>query len=145
MEEKKRTKILATLGPSSSSEKVLRAMVDAGLDAVRINTSHTEPADVGEVVGLVREIAESAGHHIAVVFDLAGPKIRIEDVPGGGVDLSSGDTVVIAVNPEGTESPTDAPNEPPVITRKRFSPERTPGRTTVRSHLIPPERVSIAV
>jgi pyruvate kinase len=94
----KKTKVLATLGPSSSSEAVLVAMVNAGMNAVRINTSHSSPDEARELFELVRRVEEKTGVHIAVVFDLQGPKIRLDYVPSNSVDVEVGDIVTISVD-----------------------------------------------
>ena len=73
----RRTKIVATLGPASSTEVVIRALVAAGVDVFRLNFSHGSRQGHGEVVALVRRTAAEAGRHVALLQDLSGPKIRI--------------------------------------------------------------------
>ncbi|MGL5741662.1 MAG: pyruvate kinase [Legionella sp.] len=72
----RQTKIVATLGPSSSSPETLRAMLTAGVDVVRINFSHAD-ASALSLIALVRQIAEELNHPLAIMADLQGPKIRI--------------------------------------------------------------------
>lgn len=72
-----RTKIVATLGPASTSREVLRGLIDAGLNVARINFSHGTHAQHAERIALVREIAEEMGQHVAILGDLQGPRIRI--------------------------------------------------------------------
>ena len=72
-----RTKIVATLGPASTSRDVLRGLIDAGLNVARINFSHGTHAQHAERIALVRELAEEMGRHVAVLGDLQGPRIRI--------------------------------------------------------------------
>jgi pyruvate kinase len=73
----RRTRILTTLGPASADAETLRALLDAGTDAFRLNFSHGSIESHRETCGLIREVAASAGRHVAVLQDLSGPKIRI--------------------------------------------------------------------
>src|SRR5690242_21647690 len=73
----RRTKIVATLGPAADSPERLRALIDAGVDAVRFNLSHGTHADHSERAWLVREIAADLGRPVALIADLQGPKLRI--------------------------------------------------------------------
>lgn len=68
------TKIVATLGPASTSEEVLRDMIRAGVNVVRINFSHGTAQEHIDRVNTVRKIAEEEGIHIGVLADLQGPK-----------------------------------------------------------------------
>ena len=79
----RRAKIIATLGPASDGPDVLAALVAAGVDVVRLNTAHaTHEALERQLLG-VREVAASAGRHVAVMLDLGGAKIRLGDVAPG--------------------------------------------------------------
>jgi Pyruvate kinase len=71
------TKIVATLGPASSSADVLTRMLAAGVDVVRLNFSHGAAADHEERARMVRDSARSLGREVAIMADLQGPKIRI--------------------------------------------------------------------
>ena len=71
MEAERRTKIVATLGPSSDSRERLRALIEAGVDAVRFNLSHGTHEDHSQRAWLVREIAAEVGRPIALIADLA--------------------------------------------------------------------------
>lgn len=73
----RRVKILATLGPATATPGVLERLVDAGLDAVRINLSHGTEGEWRSHVAAVRGLAEAAGRPITVLMDLGGPKIRL--------------------------------------------------------------------
>ncbi len=84
------TKIVATLGPASSSPEVLERMIRAGVDVVRMNFSHGSAAAHTETVALVRRIAEQCGRGIGVLADLQGPKIRIGKFAEGKVSLEPG-------------------------------------------------------
>jgi pyruvate kinase len=73
----RRTKIVATLGPASAKEDVLTAMVEAGVNVVRINSSHGERAERVRWMQLVRRVRERLDKHIALLVDLQGPRIRV--------------------------------------------------------------------
>src|SRR5436305_300527 len=76
----RRTKIVATPGPASDSRERLRALIDAGVDAVRFNLSHGTHEEHSQKAWLVREIAAELGRPIALIADLQGPKLRIGEV-----------------------------------------------------------------
>ena len=82
------TKIVATLGPASSSRERLLALVRAGVDVVRLNFSHGAPGDHRARVALLREVAHEAGRTVGVMADLQGPKIRIGKFADGPVTLA---------------------------------------------------------
>ena len=91
----RRTKIVATLGPASDREGVLEAMLDAGVDVVRLNFSHGSPDDHRQRLTRVREIAERLGRSVAVLGDLQGPKIRIARFKEGAVTLEEGQSFIL--------------------------------------------------
>lgn len=72
----RQTKIVATLGPASKDPETLRAMLTAGVNVVRINFSHAD-SSAGQLIALVRTIADELNHPLAIMADLQGPKIRI--------------------------------------------------------------------
>jgi pyruvate kinase len=94
-ENPRRTKIVATVGPASSSPETLLAIAEAGMDAARLNFSHGTHEDHAERIRLVREIAEEIGRPIAIVADLQGPKVRIGVLPQP-VTLDPGQEIVVA-------------------------------------------------
>ena len=85
-----KTKVIATLGPATSSKEVLSKLIKAGVDVCRINFSHGAYEDHAKVVNLIREINEENGLHTAILADLQGPKLRIGEVENNGVDLITG-------------------------------------------------------
>ena len=91
----RRTKIVATLGPASDSRERLRALIEAGVDAVRFNLSHGSHAEHSARAWLVREIASEVGRPVALIADLQGPKLRIGEL-AEPVVLHSGDNVTVA-------------------------------------------------
>ncbi|HZJ81505.1 MAG TPA: pyruvate kinase, partial [Guyparkeria sp.] len=86
----RRTKIVATLGPTSDDLATITKMVRAGIDVVRLNFSHGKAADHQRRADLVREAAAIEGRYVAILGDLQGPKIRIDRFKGGKVELESG-------------------------------------------------------
>jgi pyruvate kinase len=100
-----RTKIVATLGPASSERGVLGAMVDAGLDVVRLNFSHGERADHLARFKLVREVAAERNRNLAVLVDLQGPKIRVGRVADDGVRLERGAECALLSGSEQASAP----------------------------------------
>ena len=79
----RRTKIVATIGPASDSPDVLDSLLAAGVDVVRLNASHSGPAQLATRYAAVREASERAGRPVAIMLDLAGPKLRIGDMAPG--------------------------------------------------------------
>lgn len=86
----RRTKILATLGPSTDDPAVLRRILAAGVDAVRLNYSHGRAEDHARRAAAVRKTALEMGLDIGILADLQGPKIRIESFAAGPVELVEG-------------------------------------------------------
>ncbi|MDX1314482.1 MAG: pyruvate kinase, partial [Eudoraea sp.] len=93
MPNTKKTKIVATLGPATSSKDVIRDMIKAGVDVFRINFSHADYDDVRERIAIIRELNEELGIYTAILADLQGPKLRV-GVMGGEVVVSPGDEIV---------------------------------------------------
>lgn len=73
----KNTKIVATIGPASESKDVLRELVSAGMNVVRLNFSHNEHAWHRAIIGRVREVSEELGVPVGILADLQGPRIRV--------------------------------------------------------------------
>src|SRR5215218_10740625 len=78
---RRRTKIVATIGPASSERNCLRALVAAGLDGARLNLSHGTHDEHAERVHTLREVQEEADRPIALIADLQGPKLRVGELP----------------------------------------------------------------
>ncbi len=91
----KRTKIVATLGPASSSAEVIEEMIKAGADVCRVNFSHGAYDKVLEQINTIRAINKKLGTHAAILADLQGPKLRIGVVENNGVELVAGREVTI--------------------------------------------------
>jgi pyruvate kinase len=95
----RRTKIVCTLGPTSSDPETIRALVDAGMDVARMNFSHGTHEEHRERVRRVREAAQAAGRVVTILQDLQGPKIRVGEVHDGSVMLREGQELVITTQP----------------------------------------------
>jgi pyruvate kinase len=91
----KRTKIIATIGPASSSPAVIAKLVRAGMDAARLNFSHGDWNDHTRHIRLIRQEAEKTGKHIAIIQDLQGPKLRVGAVQNDAVTLQRGSKLVL--------------------------------------------------
>ena len=91
----RRTKIIATLGPSTDDPATLAKLFTAGVDVVRLNFSHGDADTREKRVRTVREVAEQCGKYVAVLGDLQGPKIRIQRFRDGPVSLVEGKTFVL--------------------------------------------------
>lgn len=99
----RRTKIIATLGPATDDAGVMKRLLEAGVDVVRINFSHGSWADHERRIALVRQVATEVGRYIAVLGDLQGPKIRIQRFRHGPVTLQEGQEFILdpELAPEG--------------------------------------------
>lgn len=93
----RRTKIVATLGPASSSPEMIEKLILAGANVFRLNFSHGQPEDHINRAKIVREMAAKNGKHVAILGDLQGPKIRIARFKDTKVQLKDGDTFILDV------------------------------------------------
>lgn len=91
----KRTKIVATLGPSSSDKDTLRQMFLEGVNVCRLNFSHGSHEDHAKVIEVIRELNQETGLNVAILGDLQGPKIRTNEMENNGVDLQTGEIVSV--------------------------------------------------
>ncbi|MFA5073569.1 MAG: pyruvate kinase [Nitrospirota bacterium] len=91
----KRTKIIATIGPASSSSVIIAKLIHAGMDAARVNFSHGDRAEHKQRIALIRKAAAEAGKQIAIIQDLQGPKLRVGKMQNDSVLLRRGDTVKV--------------------------------------------------
>ncbi len=89
-----KTRIIATIGPASSSLDILREIIRAGIDVCRLNFSHGNYDQHFEVIQNVRRINDEFDTHIALLADLQGPKIRLGKVVGEGIEVVSNDTII---------------------------------------------------
>ncbi|MEF1186406.1 pyruvate kinase, partial [Vibrio sinaloensis] len=91
----RRTKIVSTLGPSTDKPGILEAILEAGVNVVRMNFSHGTADDHRQRVTRVRNIAAKLGTHIAILGDLQGPKIRVSTFAEGKIHLNVGDNFTL--------------------------------------------------
>ncbi|MCB4807153.1 pyruvate kinase [Tamlana sp. 62-3] len=117
----KKTKIVATLGPATSTKDVLKGMLEAGVNVFRINFSHADYNDVTERIKMIRELNEEYGFTAAILADLQGPKLRV-GVMKEEVVVNPGDEIVFATGErfEGTK-------ERVYMTYKSFPQDAKPG------------------
>jgi len=93
--KRRRTKIVATIGPSSADLAVLERLIHAGVNVFRLNMSHGDHGGHRKAYSLIREAARTAGIDVGVLADLCGPKIRCGVFEGGRVDVQTGSTVIV--------------------------------------------------
>lgn len=97
---KKRTRIVATLGPASCSQSIIEELIRSGVNVFRLNFSHgTHESHLG-YIKTIRAAAESTGEHIGILGDLCGPKIRVGKFPDGPVELITGSTFFLSEDPD---------------------------------------------
>ncbi len=89
-----KTKIIATIGPASSSENELRELIVAGIDMCRLNFSHGNYNHHGEVIQRIRKLNDELGTHIAILADLQGPKIRLGEMEDEGIVIDDGEKII---------------------------------------------------
>ena len=99
MRRLRNTKIIATLGPASSTPDDLRALFEAGADVFRMNFSHGDVASHRQRYQMIRELEEEIGRPIGVIGDLQGPKIRIGTFAGSSVNLKPGQEFRLDLDP----------------------------------------------
>lgn len=101
------TKIVATLGPASEDEATLRAMIEAGLSVARINCSHGDWENRAKRIQMIRDLAKEYRRPIGILVDLQGPKIRTGTLPDGGVELRTGQKVILTTDEEAADYSND--------------------------------------
>ena len=94
----RRAKIVCTLGPATSTQERINALITTGLDVARLNLSHGSHADHLNSYRLVRAGSDAIGRSVGVLADLQGPKIRLGEFPGGPVLLTAGDEFTITTD-----------------------------------------------
>lgn len=133
----RRTKIIATLGPSTDDPKILDKIIQAGVDVVRLNFSHETPEIHQRRLDQVHNCANAYGRTIGVMVDLQGPKIRIESFSQGQITLNEGDKFILDAT-----CPSQAGNQERVgITYKQLPKDVRRGDTL----LLDDGRISLSV
>jgi pyruvate kinase len=95
---KAQTKIVATIGPASSTAEVLRELMEAGVDVFRLNFSHGTHEQHSAVVGHIRALSRELDRHVAILQDLCGPKMRLLPVPDDVLDCRLGDEFTLVID-----------------------------------------------
>jgi pyruvate kinase len=93
----KKTKIVATMGPSTNNREVLKKMIQEGMNVCRINFSHGKHQDYKALVEMLRSLDDELNVHTAILADLQGPKLRIGDVENGSFSVKKGDEILIGI------------------------------------------------
>src|SRR5206468_3130411 len=91
----KRTKIVATIGPASDTEEMLRRLVEAGMDVARLNFSHRSAEQAKPLVERIRKVADELGVFIGILGDLRGPRIRVLEMENGAIELQRGNKTIL--------------------------------------------------
>lgn len=95
---KRRTKIIATIGPSSDDKLTLQALIQNGINVARINFSHGEQKGHARVIKLLREVSDQLNQPLAIMQDLQGPKIRTGDLPESGMQVTEGENLTLSTD-----------------------------------------------
>ncbi|MBV9736046.1 MAG: pyruvate kinase [Acidisphaera sp.] len=99
LHRRRRTKIVATLGPASSTPEVLARLFHAGADVFRLNFSHGVHEDHATRIGMIRALEAQVGRPIGILADVQGPKLRVGQFAGGRVHLQTGQEFRLDLNP----------------------------------------------
>ena len=108
-----KTKVIATIGPSSESKDVLRKMIQNGLDVLRINMSYSNHEDCKQIIKKVNELNEELGTFVSIMLDTNGNNINIDKLSEGKAKLKTGDKIRIYKNKimgDSTKFSTSFPN-----------------------------------
>ena len=89
-----KTKIVATLGPSSNDYETIKKLVLAGVSMFRINTSHGEKEEHAEKIKIIRQVSEELNQNIPILIDLQGPKIRVGQIPEP-IEIKKGQEIIL--------------------------------------------------
>jgi len=111
---KRKTKIVCTIGPATSSPEQLRELIEAGMDVARLNFSHGDHQSHGQVIETIRRLSAELDREVGVLQDLGGPKIRLGMLPVAQRELSTGEEVVL-ISAETSESEVIPVNYPYLV------------------------------
>ncbi len=99
MKTRRRTKIVATLGPATATYDSIKEIIVSGVNVCRLNFSHGAHEDVIKLINIIRQIDDELDLHTSILGDLQGPKIRVGEVENNGVALKQGDELKITTSP----------------------------------------------
>src|SRR6185503_9643700 len=94
----RRTKIVATIGPATRSVETMAELIRAGADVFRLNFSHGGRDEHAANIAMAREASQAAGREVGLLGDLPGPKLRIDEVEGGVVELRPGSELTLTTD-----------------------------------------------
>src|SRR6266849_3716746 len=105
----RRTKIVATIGPASSSPVVMRQLIQAGMDVARFNFSHGSHDEHARNLAALRALSAEMDSPVTILQDLQGPKVRVGQLPGGEIQLQPGEIVTLTPEAEFHAQPSTIP------------------------------------
>ena len=111
----RRTKIVATIGPASSSPEMIRQLILAGMDVARLNFSHGKYEDHEKVINALRQISDELNKPVTILQDLQGPKIRVGQLPGGKIEILPGDFITLVPEADYKSKPSTIPIDYPYV------------------------------
>jgi pyruvate kinase len=88
-----RTKIIATLGPATSTQEMISKLIDEGVDVFRLNFSHSKQEEHLSLINIIKDINQKKNTHTAILADLQGPKLRVGEIENNKLELKEGDVV----------------------------------------------------
>ncbi|MDY6825113.1 MAG: pyruvate kinase [Thermodesulfobacteriota bacterium] len=119
------TKIVCTIGPASGSADMIRQLIDNGMRVARLNFSHGTHADHAEKIGIIREVSAAANKPVAILQDLAGPKIRTGAIAEPGIRLEPGHRITLTTDPDAAND--TANQERITVSYSRLTEDVRPG------------------
>ncbi|MFG0264256.1 MAG: pyruvate kinase, partial [Rhodopirellula sp. JB055] len=131
MQDYRHTKIIATIGPATESPEKLAALIEAGVDVMRLNMAHGTPEWVGEIVGRIRAVSKKIQRHVAVMMDVKGPEIRTGAVEEN-IELKPGDELVLFTS----DCPDQSAREPDGTSRVSVNYPGLPGAIDLDSTIL---------
>jgi pyruvate kinase len=93
-----KTKIVCTIGPACSDPEILSRMIHSGMNVARLNFSHGTREDHAQMVRMIRKASEKTGVPVAILQDLRGPKIRVGEIKPPGINLRTGETLILTTD-----------------------------------------------
>ncbi|MBI5234151.1 MAG: pyruvate kinase, partial [Deltaproteobacteria bacterium] len=101
----RKSKIIATIGPATSSAEAIEGLISAGANVLRLNLSHGTREVHGAVIAAIRHVSEKLKNPVAILLDLQGPKIRVGRLNNPSIELKTGQDITISArDPDGTPS-----------------------------------------
>ncbi|MFC1721724.1 pyruvate kinase [Patescibacteria group bacterium] len=97
---KTRTKIVCTIGPSSWEKMAIKKLAESGMNVIRMNMAHGTYDEHARTIKRIREVEREVGRPLAIEVDLQGPKIRVGEIAGDGIELKPGQEMVFSTNPK---------------------------------------------